>query len=86
MQLFSAEALDSRDYRSAEATDGNLARANCRSAYVHCARPTLRDAAAKFCAGKADLVAQDPEQRSFRLDVESVSGSIDGEFDHGEVP
>ena len=48
----------------------------------HRAGAALRDAAAIFGAGQADLVAQRPEQRHFRLDIELMLGTIDLECDH----
>ena len=53
---------------------------------MHRAGATLRDAAAKFRAGQADLVAHDPKQRRLRLDIELMRVAVDLEGDHGVAP
>ena len=50
------------------------------------ARPALRHPAAVLGARKTKFVAQDPEQRHLRNDVNLVLGAIDREFDHVGCP
>jgi hypothetical protein len=46
----------------------------------------LGDPAAEFRAGQAELVAQHPEQRRIRLDVDLMAASVDREREHPEAP
>src|ERR1700722_16998751 len=48
----------------------------------HGAGAALRDTAAIFGPGQPDLVAQRPQQRHLRLDIQLVLLAIDGERDH----
>ena len=46
----------------------------------------MPDAAAEFRADEAELVAQRPEQRHVRLDVERRSSPVEDECGHGAAP
>ena len=53
---------------------------------MHGAGAAFGDAAAVFRAGQPQLVAQDPEQRRLRLDIELVPLPVDGDGDHAALP
>ena len=46
---------------------------------MHGARAALCDATAEFCAGQADVVADDPQQRRRRIDIDRMRLAIDVE-------
>jgi len=60
--LARGEAFDSGDFGAARRAHGNRARAHREAVHVHRAGAALRDAAAVFGAGEADLFANHPQQ------------------------
>jgi hypothetical protein len=48
---------------------------------VHGARAALCDTAAEFCAGQADVIADDPQQRRRRIDIDRMRFAIDAKRD-----
>src|SRR5215831_15253117 len=73
------EAFNGGDLRAADGGDGHRARADREAVDVNGARAALRDAAAVFRSGEADLLPNHPEQRRRRVDVDLVGFAIDGE-------
>src|SRR5215510_16539544 len=65
--------------------DADRAGALHRAVDVHGAGAALRDAAAVFRAGEADLLADHPQERGIRLDLHVVDFAVDVEFCH-ELP
>ena len=53
-----------------DVADRDRAGAHRLAVDMHGAGAALRDAAAEFGAGQSELVAQHPEQRRLRLDIE----------------
>src|ERR1043165_259072 len=76
------EAFDGRDLLSRGRAHREGAGAHRRAVDMHGARAALRDAAAVFRSGKADLLANRPEQRRVRVDVDLLGLAIDGQRDH----
>jgi hypothetical protein len=48
--------------------------------------PHCATAAAVFCSGQPDLLAQHPEQRRLALDVDLLRASVDVELEHAKSP
>src|ERR1700743_1594236 len=53
---------------------------------MHGASTALRDAAAEFCTGKTDYIAQHPEKRRIGFDIDLPGCSIDLNRDHWRRP
>ena len=53
---------------------------------MHGAGAALRNAAAVFRAGEADLLPDRPQQRRGRIDVNVVGLAIDGQLHCGNLP
>src|SRR5450631_3048246 len=82
MQPLGAKAFD-RDDRFADGVAGKkLTRSRRGAIDMDRAGAALSDAAAKLGPGQADLVAQHPKHRRFRLDVEIVSVAVDTKRKH----
>src|ERR1700730_19384 len=58
------------------------ARAHRHAVDMHRAGAALRHAAAEFRSDDVEVLAQDPEQRLLRLDIDLASLAVDGERDH----
>ena len=48
--------------------------------------PHKRHAAAEFCSGQSEDVAQVPQQRHFRIAIESLGASVHLEMNHRALP
>ena len=72
VHAFDGRALlpDSRRCRRHTGTYG-------RAVHVHGACAALCDATAEFCAGQADVIADDPQQRGRRIDIDRMRLAID---------
>ncbi len=75
--LARGQALDRGDLAVAHCADWYGARAHRDAVHVHGAGAALRDAAAVLGAGEADLLADHPEQRRGRVDVDLVRLAVD---------
>src|ERR1051326_8638721 len=73
----SADRLDRRHARLADAVDRGDAGARGDAVDVHGAGPAQRHTAAEFRAGHAEHVAEHPEQRRVAIDVDAVRSPID---------
>jgi hypothetical protein len=76
------QAFDGGDGLAGDVADLDAAGAHGFAVHMHGAGAALRDAAAEFGAGQSDLIANDPEQRRLRLDVELMRVAVDGDGDH----
>src|SRR6266404_4536811 len=72
------EPFDRRDLLARRGADGEGARTYRRAIDVDGAGATLRDAAAVFGAGQADVLADYPEQRRIRVGVDVLRLPVDG--------
>src|SRR6185295_2710257 len=72
------EALDGGDLLAGGVADLHRAGTDRLSVYVNRAGAALRDAAAVFCPREPNLLADHPEQRRRRVDVDIMRLSIDG--------
>jgi hypothetical protein len=80
------EAFNSGDFLAFDCGYRHHAGARCRAVDVHGARAALRDAAAIFRSGEADLLAQHPEQRGAGIDVDGGGFAVEGEAGHCVPP
>ena len=80
------EALDGGHRLVADGADRDLAGAHRLALEVHGAGAAQRHAAAEFGAREAQRVAQDPEQRGFRIDIDFDRVAIDVELGHERLP
>src|SRR3954471_4012632 len=69
-----------------DAADRNRARAHHFAVDVHRAGAALRDAAAVFRAGQADVLADDPEERRVVLDAHIADFAVDVQLSHVSPP
>src|SRR6267378_3995055 len=76
------EAFDRRDALARRSAHRVGARTNRGAINVDRAGAALRDAAAVFGAGQADLLADHPEQRRVGVDVEVMRLPVNGQTDH----
>src|SRR5690242_6115213 len=76
------QCLDCGHGSTAESTGRHLARAGGSAVDQHRAGAALGNAAAIFCPGEPDRVAQHPKQRGVVLDVEIVGLSVNRQRDH----
>src|ERR1043166_8667293 len=79
------EALDGGDLLADRLAHRKRAGARRDAVDMHGAGATLRDAAAVFGAGETDVLANRPEQRRVRLDVDVVILSVDIETNHSRT-
>src|SRR5690242_13068210 len=80
------KALDCRDLAAFEGGGGDRAGPRRGPVYMHGAGAALSDAATVFGAGQAQSIAQDPKQRSVRIDIDLLRLSVDREAGHGTTP
>src|SRR5471030_1736529 len=73
-----ADGLDSRHLSIAHRCYRQHAGAHGLTVEMDCARPALRDTAAKFCARQTDQVTQHPEKRHVGRGVDRVRFAVDG--------
>src|ERR1700738_2875509 len=71
------DRLDRRDLRLADTVDRGDAGTGGDAVDMHGAGATQCHAATEFCAGHAEHVPQDPEQRCVAVDIDAVLPSID---------
>src|SRR5689334_2264964 len=76
------EAFDGGDLLAGGRAHRKGARAHGRAVDVHGAGAALRDAATVFGASESDLLANNPQQRRIRVNVDLVRLAVDGETDH----
>src|SRR4051812_17153724 len=69
-----------------DAADRNRARAHHFAVDVHRAGAALRDAAAVFRAGEANVLADDPEERRVVLDAHVADFAVDVQLRHASPP
>ncbi len=70
------QAFDGRDFGTLDRSNRRHATALRLPVHMNGASSALRDAAAEFGAGKPQFIADDPEQRRIRLDLEGVLHTI----------
>jgi len=80
------ETFDGRDLGADRAAHRERAGARGDAIDMHGAGAALRDAAAVFGAGQADVLADRPEQGRFRLDVDIVILAVDVEAEPFRPP
>src|SRR5262245_2843629 len=76
------EPFDGRDLLAVGLADRQRARAHCLPVDVNRAGSALRDAAAVLGSGHAELLADHPQERGVRLDVDLMLLSVDGKTGH----
>src|SRR5947209_10311157 len=79
---FALHALDRRDRAPRGIADLRLTGALRLAVDMHGAGAALGDAAAEFRTGHIERIAERPEERHLRIDVEIALRAIDGEADH----
>src|SRR5262249_24377068 len=72
-----ADRLDRRDFGGTDALDRGDTRAGGSAVDMYRAGAAQRHAAAEFCAGQAEHVAQHPEQRRVAVDIDAVRVAVD---------
>src|SRR5947207_16019717 len=77
------EPLDGGDLAADRRRDGRDARANGAAVEVDSARPALRDAAPVLRPGEVQRLAQDPQQRHLRGDIDLLRFAVHIERQHG---
>ena len=80
------QAFDGGDVLAGGIADRQAAGAYGLAVDMHGAGAAHRNAAAEFGAGQSQFVADDPEQRRLRLDVELMRLAVDGDGDHAFLP
>ena len=85
MPAVGRQAFDGGDRLVDDIADLDAARADGLAVHVHGAGAALCDAAAEFRAGHAELVADDPKKRGFRLDIQRIRLTIYGKCNHGAL-
>jgi hypothetical protein len=86
MAVVWGEAFDGDNLRAIEGADRHRTGSHRGAVNMHRASAALRDTAAEFCASQADHVAQHPEKRRIRLDVDLPGRSVDCDRDHCGSP
>src|SRR5436190_15604561 len=76
------EALDRRDLLARGRAHREGAGAYCRAVDMNRTGTALRDAAAVLRAGEADLLANHPQKRGIRIDVDLLCLAVDVEANH----
>src|SRR6266404_7004265 len=76
------QALDGRDLLAGGLGHRRLARAHGLTVEVHRARPALRDAAAELRAGQLEPLADHPQERRARIDVNRLRLPVDQQYRH----
>src|SRR5438034_10767147 len=72
-----AKRFDRRDLSPDDGTDGSDATALDVAIDMHGACAALGNAAAEFRSGQSNFIADDPQERSIRFDVEVVDLAVD---------
>src|SRR4029450_8780105 len=80
------QTFDGRDLLADRVADRQAARARRCAVDVYCAGTALGDAAAVFGPSQTDLFPQRPQQWGIGINVDFVSGSVDGETHHALPP
>jgi hypothetical protein len=81
-----SDRFDRRDLLAGEIGDRQDAGAQCPAVDMHGAGAALRNAAAEFCPGQPDDVAQDPQQWHVVRDADFICLPVDSQARHRSTP
>ena len=79
MASIGGEPFDRGDISASHRRDSRRARASCLAIHMYSARAAQRHAAAEFCAGKTERIAQHPQQRRIRSYFHRLRFAIHGD-------